>query len=388
MIHTRFFIIILIILGGIASCQDQPDNLSIKENHANIKSRSLAISKDEAIDLVKQKVLCKDTSDINVFISNTIIEENDTIQRYLSGNSIIKSSCWFFFVDDNPMENWSHPCRYIYVTMNGEFSIEHHSFPPKMENMTQIISSSATPYIQSTPLLSFQQINNPKATANLHNKYALIINGGIDKENNHLRYWNNCSAFYSALTKIYGYSKSNITTLMADGQNPEKDRNLNNGEYDSTPLDLDGDGTPDINSSATRSSVISSFQRYAELLTQEDDLIIFITSHGGQINSETYTFTMRNDVLLFNHRSALVNCDSEGANVQVQTQGNTLIIKEEYLGKQEANCNCMMNLDYAIRNLSHQTYRIKVITPTATLAEFDLKVDEKTEAIITYPRYK
>lgn len=95
MIHTRFFIIILIILGGIASCQDQPDNLSIKENHANIKSRSLAISKDEAIDLVKQKVLSKDTSDINVFISNTIIEENDTIQRYLSGNSIIKSSCWF-----------------------------------------------------------------------------------------------------------------------------------------------------------------------------------------------------------------------------------------------------------------------------------------------------
>lgn len=73
MIHTRFFIIILIILGGIASCQDQPDNLSIKENHANIKSRSLAISKDEAIDLVKQKVLSKDTSDINVFISNTII---------------------------------------------------------------------------------------------------------------------------------------------------------------------------------------------------------------------------------------------------------------------------------------------------------------------------
>ena len=46
---------------------------------------------------------------------------------------------------------------------------------------------------------------------------------------------------------------------MADGQKPEKDRNLNNGEYDSTPLDLDGDGTPDINSSATRSSVISSF---------------------------------------------------------------------------------------------------------------------------------
>ena len=103
---------------------------------------------------------------------------------------------------------------------------------------------------------------------------------------------------------------------------------------------------------------------------------------------DSLCFTMRNDVLLFNHRSALVNCDSEGANVQVQTQGNTLIIKEEYLGKQEANCNCMMNLDYAIRNLSHQTYRRRVITPTATLAEFDLKVDEKTEAIITYPRYK
>lgn len=187
MIHIRFFFIILIILGGIASCQDYPDDLSIKDIHVNNKSRSLAISKDEAIDLVKQNVLGKDTSNITVYISNTILEENDTIQRYLSGNSIIKSSCWFFFVDDNPMENWSHPCRYIYVTMNGKFSIEHHSFPPKMENMTKIISSSsATPYIQSTPLLSFQQINSPKATANLHNKYALIINGGINKENNHL----------------------------------------------------------------------------------------------------------------------------------------------------------------------------------------------------------
>ena len=80
------------------------------------------------------------------------------------------------------------------------------------------------------------------------------------------------------------------------GVSHEKDRNLNNGEYDSTPLDLDGDGTPDINSSATRSSVISSFQRYAELLTQEDDLTIFITSHGGQINSETYTFALWNDI--------------------------------------------------------------------------------------------
>ena len=73
---------------------------------------------------------------------------------------------------------------------------------------------------------------------------------------------------------LNSYSKSNITTLMADGQKPEKDRNLNNGEYDSTPLDLDGDGTPDINSSATRSSVISSFQRYAELLNRLPGLTI------------------------------------------------------------------------------------------------------------------
>ena len=103
---------------------------------------------------------------------------------------------------------------------------------------------------------------------------------------------------------------------------------------------------------------------------------------------DSLCFTMRNDALLFSHRSAWVNCDLEGANVRVHTQNNTLIIEEEYLGKQEANCNCMMNLDYAIRNLPHQTYRVKVITPTATLAEFELKVDEKTKAIITYPRYK
>ena len=46
-------------------------------------------------------------------------------------------------------------------------------------------------------------------------------------------------------TKNYGYSKQNIYVLMADGTNPNIDRHMNDGTYESSPLDLDGDGLAD-----------------------------------------------------------------------------------------------------------------------------------------------
>ena len=47
--------------------------------------------------------------------------------------------------------------------------------------------------------------------------YAVIISGGIDKENNYSRYWNDCQYVYQRLTQTLGYDESHIYCLVADG---------------------------------------------------------------------------------------------------------------------------------------------------------------------------
>ena len=69
---------------------------------------------------------------------------------------------------------------------------------------------------------------------------------------------------------------------MADGNDPAADRNTNDdGTFDSSPTDLDGDGVSDITSSATASDVQAAFADLASTLTSDDELIVFINSHGG-----------------------------------------------------------------------------------------------------------
>jgi hypothetical protein len=57
------------------------------------------------------------------------------------------------------------------------------------------------------------------------------------------------------LVNVYNYDKSHIYVLIADGTNPAIDRKRLNGTYDSSPLDLDGDGTNDIQYAATKANI-------------------------------------------------------------------------------------------------------------------------------------
>lgn len=70
----------------------------------------------------------------------------------------------------------------------------------------------------------------------------MIISGGGHKEINHNRYWNDCSSIYRKLVNQYNYDPSHITVIMSDGTDSGIDMSSNQ----SSPLDLDGNGTNDI----------------------------------------------------------------------------------------------------------------------------------------------
>lgn len=126
------------------------------------------------------------------------------------------------------------------------------------------------------PFSLFAQIN-----VTIKNQYAVIINGGKDIQGNSESYWNDCAFIYSTLVNVYHYDKSNIYVLMSDGTDPAIDREQINGTYDSSPLDLDGDGSPDIQYAATRANISSVFYTLSKKVTNEDHLFIFVTDHGN-----------------------------------------------------------------------------------------------------------
>ncbi|MBR5061288.1 MAG: hypothetical protein IKX24_04005 [Prevotella sp.] len=141
---------------------------------------------------------------------------------------------------------------------------------------------------------------SPKSSSsslNGHN-YAVIINGGFNKYNNHIRYWNDCSYIYSTLVNKYYYDKNKVFVLMSDGTSPADDRLLYDGvTTDSSPLDLDGDGIDDIAYSATPSNVSLVFDSLSNILTQEDTLFIFTMDHGGSNGGKSVYLYLWNSII-------------------------------------------------------------------------------------------
>jgi hypothetical protein len=64
----------------------------------------------------------------------------------------------------------------------------------------------------------------PAQASNDHTNWAILIAGGLDRLNNHARYWNDIGEMYEILTGTYDYTADHIFVLYADG-NPPTDAN-------------------------------------------------------------------------------------------------------------------------------------------------------------------
>ena len=248
------------------------------------------ISQNEAWGIVKSQILLGDTTKVNVYVSNKIYEANSTIRAYITDEKSPDFPCWFFLIDDNPKASWDHPCRYVFVNAeNGYYIIRDNTRPPLFDNMTNIvrqIDADAKMVIKKNAInRSFSSYEPNSAT----NDYAIIISGGIDILNNKPRYWNNCSAMYSTLVNDYGFQKNHIYVIMADGTNTGNDMMIGNTEV-SQNLDLDGDGTNDIQYAATKQNITNVFNTLHNIVSNNDNLFIFVTDHGGYKNGSSFLY--------------------------------------------------------------------------------------------------
>ena len=242
------------------------------------------VTQKSAWDIVRSEILKNNSENVNVFVSKSIVFSGSPIKTIYRDEKSPQFDSWFFFIDDRPFASWTHPCRYVFVNIkDGSYTVFDKQSPPILNQMTPLVEKKIK---VRGDLFDFSKLKSPdlfRANApSAPYDYAVIISGGADSEYNWVRYWNDCAAIYSTLINIYGYARDHIYVLISDGTDPGKDRHHYDGHYDSSPLDLDGDGINDIQYAATRTNISRVFNILASKLTPSDHLFIYTTDHGGQ----------------------------------------------------------------------------------------------------------
>ena len=247
------------------------------------------ISQTEALKIVEEHYL---NDDYAVFISETLIPKKTEIVCSKPISSPNYDS-WLVFIDEHPQQNWEHPCKLIFVNANkGNFHVIEEKFPPNLPNLVLVKQKELKTQITESDYIKIPKNQNLKANS-YWSPWAIIISGGGNRNSNYERYWNDCSAIFQTLKNVYGYSQSNIKVIVSDGTNPAADRYRINGTFDSSPLDLDGDGVNDVQYAATKSNVKNVISETLKAMGVYDHLFIFVTDHGGRDSKGSFIYRYR-----------------------------------------------------------------------------------------------
>lgn len=219
--------------------------------------------------------------------------QGQDVDYYLVEQDVLPEM-WVLFVDAQPNLGWEHECYLFFVhkearTYPYKPIKELYSIPPE-ESLIPLVVKERN---KIQPLIKpGKSLNTPSRYVNevADRVWAVIISGGIDKNANYPRYWNDCSSIYQVLTGFYGIHKSHISVIMSDGKNPAKDmidpesEDSNNRKYISSPLDLDGDGESDIEYSATRANISNVLKELERKVRRDDHVFVYVADHGGRVN--------------------------------------------------------------------------------------------------------
>lgn len=224
-----------------------------------------------------------------IYRHNSIVNTGENILSVFDTIITVESCSYVFFVDEAPYNSWGHSCRYLLVnSASGDITSIHASMPPDLEKYDIIRETSIKYNSEIMYPENIKGVYGRMQCDNSESQYAVIISGGMNPANNHLRYWNDCSFIYNTLVHTYGYKKSNIYVLMSDGTDPGADLMINSTTIISSPLDLDQDGIDDIKYAATKQNISLVFDELSEKIRAGDNLFIYTIDHGDTINNESY----------------------------------------------------------------------------------------------------
>lgn len=196
---------------------------------------------------------------------------------------------FMILVDADPTQPWPHEYYTYYVPTYKDVEGKHQtqkvkyskSNPPK-RNYIQALdvknrmgdAAYLKPHIAKRSGLTQEEVEIASRT------YAVIIAANPGQMCYTERIWNDCSLVYQTLAHHYGVPKSNIYPLMSDGTNAAADMRAMDGTLKSQSLDLDFDGTNEIQLAATKANIANTLTSLLPKLNEDDHLLVYIDGYG------------------------------------------------------------------------------------------------------------
>ena len=244
----------------------------------------------EALERVRTVVLGGDAAQVEVSGARKLAGGGRTRLGTWGGREVAAplEECWVFMIDDEPLANWAHRCRYVFVARDlSAIAVQKARTPLSVQRVSARGAAGAEEMEKAIPFAAPPAKKRDgggrgvksaiRYDGSVSNCHAAIISGGFNKANNHVRYWGDASFVYSTLTLKYGYPKENVHALVSDGLDPAVDRS----DDTDSPADLDGDGLADVEGAATAVNVSNLFATLQAQLGPEDQLFVFLTDHGS-----------------------------------------------------------------------------------------------------------
>ena len=242
---------------------------------------SSVVNTNTAADMVFSEILNDNITGKSVMVLDAVLPAGSIVETWHE-EVTVPMDAYLVLIDDMAYANWEHPCRWVFVGLNGDMEIVRMMTPPNaLERMTVEYTSISGNLIGSAEtqreLLLENFKPNPMLSSPPENCYAWLISGGANQGNNHARYYFDIQYLYLTLTQDYAYLEENIIVCFADGTNPAPD---NSNGQNSNP-DLDGDGDDDFNYDATYAGILNGYNDIDAMVGLDDYLIIMTTDHGG-----------------------------------------------------------------------------------------------------------
>lgn len=247
-----------------------------------IDARILRTIQDSAF----RRLSTKRRSSTNLFVLDDV-QPAKSIIRARHQVIHLKQPTAVVFVDDEPMANWSHDCRYLLHDANsGKLYREVKAgFPPFLVNPPDTFKAFHTPVIAQNPHRKIWKLDLeitfpwrvPKGK-----RYAILYSGASNN-----RHTNDLEFLYRQLVDRFFFDEENITVLNYNGT-------INYSGWPQPVTSWPGDGTAytmPVHDAGTKIALEAAIDALKPKLKQDDLLLIHTNNHGGHNGTESYLCT-------------------------------------------------------------------------------------------------
>lgn len=274
-------------------------------------SQTPVLTKEDAAALVISEFLGGHADSVFLYVTYEMVSQGEEVNDLRGTVFTVPSQGWVSFIDDHPTANWEHPCRYVFIDSGtGNYEVYDRVAPPPSWGVNYWpYPTEAFIRLGEAELI---EVEPPTPPSNMRyapgNKYAVIINGGIDKWSNYLRYWNDVQFIYTTLTGVYDWREENVFVLFSDGLSDTFDLFVGGDSlWADSKKDLDGDGIRDFDGPATLECVDAVFTFLASKVRLNDRLLVYMTDHGGSWGGwNAFAYLWNGDILTDSHLQDLL----------------------------------------------------------------------------------